>query len=58
VGIRCRRCDDRGAQVTKHRRASKLREADLDFLDGYLEAYSELLDGAWQAACEKRDRRM
>ena len=29
-----------------------LTEEDCWFLDGLLEAYDELPDGAWQAACE------
>ncbi len=30
-----------------------LRSGDKDFLDGYLFAFDELPDGAWQAACEE-----
>lgn len=30
----------------------KLRDDDVAFLDGYLSAFDDLPDGAWQAACE------
>jgi len=30
----------------------RMGEDDAAFLDGYLEAYADLPDGAWQAACE------
>lgn len=31
----------------------KLRDGEKEYLDGYLSAFEDLPDGAWQAACEE-----
>ena len=30
----------------------KLRQGDIEFLDGLLDGFDDLSDGAWQSACE------
>jgi hypothetical protein len=33
-------------------RKFKLTDAEIDYLDGLFDAFDDLPDGAWQAACE------